>query len=119
MNLLLSTWITLAKFVNDLTALKIVPRNSPSVMSHTVADIQSFAEMNNMELDPGNDMIFDFLHFNIGVLKPFVIGATRTHVETKSSFKLLGVYITSDLTWFVHCGIEKRGKGRLTLPLMS
>ena len=83
-NELLSTWIPRAKFVDDLTALEIVPRNSPSVMSQVVADIQSFAEMNNMELNPGKckDMIVDFLHFNTSVLEPIVIGAT--HLETVS-----------------------------------
>ena len=67
-NELLSTWAPRAKFVGDLTALEIVPRNSPSVMSHIAADIQSFAEMNNMELNPDHnkcrDMIVDFLQFN-------------------------------------------------------
>ena len=76
--------------------------SSPSVMSHFVADIQSFAEMNNMELNSGKckDMIVGFLHFNTSVLEPIVIGETHRHV---SSFKLLGVYITNDLTWSVHC----------------
>ena len=43
-NELLSTWVPRAKFVDDLTALEIVPRNSPSVISHIVADIQSTEE---------------------------------------------------------------------------
>ena len=46
------------------------------------------------------DMIVDFLHFNANVFKPIAIGATC--VEKVSYFKLLGVYITSDLTWSVH-----------------
>ena len=102
-NELFSTWIPRAKFIDDLTVLEIVPRNSPSVMSHIVADIQSFAEMNNMELNPGKckNMIVNFLHYITSVLEPIVIGAT--HVETVSSFELLDVYITSDLTWSVHC----------------
>ena len=41
-----------AKFVDDLTVLGIFPRNSPSVMSNIVADIQSFTLMNNMEPEP-------------------------------------------------------------------
>ena len=113
-NELLSTWIPCAKFVDDLIALKIVPRNSPSVMSHVVADIRSFAEMNNMGLNSGKckDMIVNFLHNNTSVLEPVVIGAT--HVETVSSFELLGVYITSDLTWYVHCEhIIKKSNRRL------
>ena len=71
-----------AKFVDDLTALEIVLRNSPSVVNHIVADMQSFAKINNMELNPGKckDTIVDFLHFITSVLEPIVIGAT--HVET-------------------------------------
>ena len=74
-------------------------------MSHIVADIQSFAEMNNMELNPDHDkwkdVIVDFLQFNSSVLEPIVIGAI--HVETISSFNPLGVYVNNDLTWSVHC----------------
>ena len=115
-NEMLSTRVPRAKFVDDLTALEIVPRNSPSVMSHIVADIQSFAEMNNMELNPDHDkckdMIVDFLQFNSSVLEPIVIGAI--HVETVSSFNVLGVYVTSDLTWSVHCEhIIKKSNRRL------
>ncbi len=102
-NELLSMWGPRAKFVDDLTALEIVPRNSPSFMSHIVADIQSIVDMNNMELNPGKckEIIVDFLQFNSSVLEPIIIGAT--HVKIVSSCKLLGVYITSDLTWSVHC----------------
>ncbi|CAB4017929.1 RNA-directed DNA polymerase from mobile element jockey [Paramuricea clavata] len=113
-NDLLSAWGLRAKFVDDLTALEIVPRNSPSLMNHIVADIHSFAEVNNMKLNPAKckDMIVNFLHFNTSVLQPIIIGATR--VESVSSFKLLGVYVTSDLTWSVHCEyIIKKSNRRL------
>ena len=57
-------------------------------------------------------MIVNFLHFNASVLQPIIIGATR--VESVSSFKLLGVYVTSDLTWSVHCEyIIKKSNRRL------
>ena len=114
-NELLSAWGPRAKFVDDLTALEIVPRNSPTLMNHIVADIHSFAEVNNMKLNPAKckDMIVNFLHFNAAsVLQPIIIGATR--VESVSSFKLLGVYVTSDLTWSVHCEyIIKKSNRRL------
>ena len=72
-------------------------------MSHIVANIQSFAEMNNMELNPDKckDMIVDFLQFKSSVLGPIAIGTIDA--ETVSSFKLPGVYVTSYLTWSVHC----------------
>ena len=68
-------------------------------MSHIVANIQSFAEVNNMELNPNEckDMIIDFLQYNTSVLEPIVIDATHV-VEIVSSFDLLGVNITSELT---------------------
>ena len=57
-------------------------------------------------------MIVDFLHFNAKVFKPIVIGVPC--VEMVPYFKLLGVYITSDLTWSVHCDyIIKKSNRRL------
>ena len=38
-NDLISIWGPRIKFVDDLTALEIVPRNSPSYMDHIVSDI--------------------------------------------------------------------------------
>ena len=60
-NDLIPTWGTRIKFVDDLTAMEIVPRNSPSLMEFVVEDIQSFARNNNMKLNPGKckDMIVD------------------------------------------------------------
>ena len=83
-------------------------------MNHIVADIHSFAEVNNMKMNPAKckDMIVNFLHFNTSVLQPIIIGATR--MESVSSFKLLGVYVTSDITWSVHCEyIIKKSNRRL------
>ena len=88
MNELLSTWVPHAKLVDDLTALEIVPRNLPSVLSHIVADIQSFAEMNNMELNSDkckDSLIVDFLQFNSSVPQPIVIGAIQNGNRTNRS----------------------------------
>jgi hypothetical protein len=53
-NDLLSTWGPWVKFVNDLTSMEIVPRNSSSLMRFIISDIQSFAaEMKKMKLNPG------------------------------------------------------------------
>ena len=50
-NDLASSWAPRTKFVDDLTILEIVPRNSPSVLNFIVDDIQSFAVdiANNIE----------------------------------------------------------------------
>ena len=52
-NDLIPTWGPRIKFVDDLTAMEIIPRNSPSLMEFAVADIQTFARNNNMKLNPG------------------------------------------------------------------
>ena len=40
------------KYVDDLTILEVIPRNSPPVMNHFVNDFSSFAHSNNMQLSP-------------------------------------------------------------------
>ena len=55
---------------------------------------------------------YDCCFFNTSVSEPIVIGATQLVIV--SSFKLLGVYITSDLTWSVHCThVIKKSNKRL------
>ena len=62
-NDLIPTWGPRIKFVDDLTTMEIITRNSPSFMEYLVADIQNFAGNNNMKLNPGKckDRIVDFL----------------------------------------------------------
>lgn len=50
-NDLLPIWGPRIKFVDDLTTMEIVPRNSPSYMCHIVSDIRAFACSNNMKLN--------------------------------------------------------------------
>ena len=98
---LISTWGPRIKFVDDLTALEIVPRNSPSYMNHIVSDIQTFACHNNMKLNPEKckEMIVDFLQYNATKWQPICINGKQVVVVTV--FKLLEVYLSSDLTWTV------------------
>ena len=113
-NDLIPTWGPRIKFVDDLTAMEIIPRNSPSLMEFVVADIQSFARNNNMKLNPGKckDMIVDFLQYNTNEWRPITTGGTQ--IETVSGFKLFGVYLSNDLTWSLHCDyIVKKANKRL------
>ena len=51
-NDLVSSWVPRAKYVDDLTVLEVVPRNSPSMLNFIVNEIESYAISNNMRLNP-------------------------------------------------------------------
>ena len=51
-NDLVQSWDACIKFVDDLTVLEVVPRNSPSFLNVVVDDIHAFAVNNNMRLNP-------------------------------------------------------------------
>ena len=115
-NDLVSSWPPRAKFVDELTVAEIVPRNSLSVLNFIVQDISQFAITNNMTLNPCKckEMSVDFLQCNSCVLRPIVVG--NAIVERVVSFKLLGVYISRDLTWDTHADyILKKANKRLYL----
>ena len=65
-NDLIHRWLPLAKFVDDLTVIEIIPRNVPSILSYIVSEVQAYAVNNNMCLNPSkcNIMATDFLHYN-------------------------------------------------------
>ena len=113
-NDLISTWGPRIKVVDDLTAMEIVPRNSPSYLNHIVSDIQTFAWHNNMKLNPKKCkvMVVYFLHYNATEWQPVSIDGKQ--IEVVTVFKLLGVYQSSDLTWTAHCEyIIKKANRRL------
>ena len=70
-------------------------------MNHIVSDIQTFACHNNMKLNPKKckEMIVDFLQYNATKWQPICINGKQVVVVTV--FKLLEVYLSSDLTWTV------------------
>ena len=76
------------KFVDDLTVVEIVSRNSPSVLNFIVQDISQYAVTNNMTLNPCKckEMSVDFLQYNSCVLRLIVLG--NAIVERVASFKL-------------------------------
>ena len=89
---------TPAKFVDDLTVLEVVPRNSPSLLNVVVDDIHAFAVNNNMRLNPRKckSTTVDFLHYNSCVPRQVEVGVSD--IEQVSTFKLLGVHLSEDLT---------------------
>ncbi|XP_068743526.1 uncharacterized protein [Montipora capricornis] len=113
-NDLVNTWSKRAKYVDDLTILEIIPRNSPSYLNCIVDDIQCFSHCNNMRLNPAKckAMTIDFLDYNSCTWRPICTGGVV--IERVKSFKLLGVYISEDLPWGVHCDyIIKKANRRL------
>ena len=113
-NDLVQSWGVRIKFVDDLTALEVVPRNSPSLLNVIVDDIHAFAVNNNMRLNPRKckTMTVDFLHFNSCLPRPIAVGGSD--IEQVSIFKLLGVHLSEDLTCAVRCDyIVKKANGRL------
>ena len=96
-NELVNNWSLRAKFVDDLKIMEAIPRNSPSIMYHIISDVQEFASNKNMHLNPAKckEMGVSFLHYNSCELQTI---ATDAHIEEVTLFKLLGVYISNDLT---------------------
>ena len=105
-NDLLSTCVPRVKFVDDLTATEIVPRNSSSLMRCIDSDTQSFTSKNDMKLYPRKckHMSVDFLHYNSCEWQPIVTGAT--YVKPVSLFKLYS--ISSDLKMVRALGSNRR-----------
>lgn len=59
---LVRSWPLRAKFVDDLTILEIIPRNSPPVMNFLVNDVDSYASEHKMVLNSSKCKgILDFL----------------------------------------------------------
>ena len=108
------SWGPRIKYVDDLTIMEVVPRNSPAVLKHLVNDVNSFAYCNNMQLNPSKCKLMrvDFLHYNSRYSQPIAVGGSV--IESVQSFKLLGVYISADLSWSTHCDyIIKKSNRRL------
>lgn len=101
-NDLVSAWAPRAKYVDDLSVVEIIPRNSPSVLNYIVNDMNSYACHNNMRLNPRKCKVLtvDFLHYNSCVPMPIMVSGSL--VEQVPSFKLLGVHVSEDLTRTVH-----------------
>ena len=102
-NDLVQSWGARIKFVDDLTVLEVVPRNSPSLLNVVVDDIYAFAVKNNMRLNPRKckSITIDFLPYNSCVPRPITVGGSD--IEQVSTFKLLGVHLSEDLTFVGHC----------------
>ena len=77
---LVRSWGPRIKYVDDLTILEVIPRNSPSVMKYLVNDVNSLAHCysNNMQLNPSKCKLMqvDFLHYNSCYSQPIAVGGS-------------------------------------------
>ena len=99
---LIADWPLRIKFVDDISALEILPRNSISLLNHVVTDIHAFASSHNMKLNPGKrkEMFINFMHDHNILVNPIIM--ENKEIECVSNYKLLGVYLYEDLTWNTH-----------------
>ena len=99
-NALVSTWAPRAKFVDDLTVLVIVPRNSLSLLGYVIMDIQSYDC--NMRLDPAKckEMSISFLMYDSCVWQPISIGGLAVRCRIFQAARdpyIAGPYLGSTL----------------------
>ena len=102
------------KYVDDATAMEIIPRCSPSYLPFTVSDIYTYASLRGMKLNSKKckEMIINFMQYSPFPPAPLTVGGSV--IERVLTYKLLGVYISEDLSWNVHIEhIVKKANKRL------
>lgn len=92
----------------------MIPRCSISYLPLIANEINQFAADRGMRLNPKKckELVINFLQYKITPVNEIVLmGKT---VERVTSYKLLGVYISSDLTWNVHAeNVFKKANKRI------
>jgi len=113
-NRLLADWKLRIKYVDDTSAVEIIPRNSLSYLNTAVLDIQNFANEHKMKLNPGKckEMLINFMCNPNITISPINIGSRIT--EQVTSYQLLGVMVDNRLKWDNHVDyIFKKASKRL------
>ena len=96
-NNLSADWHFRVKFVDDMSAIEILPRNSISLLNSIVSDIHKFSMDPNMSLNSikCKEMLINFMSYPNFTLRPLVVG--NNCIERVSTYKILRVFIDSDL----------------------
>ena len=109
-NNLLKNWHGRIKFADDTTAFEIIPSG---ILPMVVDEISNFASVTCMQLNPKKcKEMSSFLKHNHTCFAPIFISGFP--VEVVSTFKLLDVMLSNDLTWRVHVDyVMKKANSRL------
>ena len=102
------------KYVDDATAMEIIPSCSPSYLPFTVSDIHTYASLRGMKLNSKKckEKIIKFIQYSPFPPDPLTVGGYV--IERVVTNKLLGVYISDDLSWNIHIEhIVKKANKRL------
>ena len=101
-NRLLSDWKLHIKFVDDTSAIEILPRNSISLLNSAATNIHQFPIDHKMRLNPPKckEMLINFMRYSNFSLRPIIIG--NKVIERVSTYKILGVHVDCDLKWNTH-----------------
>ncbi len=91
----------MVKYVNDRTENEVCYCDSPGKMQEVADNTSQWSHDNKMSANPikTKDMIVNFSQEHLNVPNLIIDDAVIEHVSTS---KLLGVYISDDLTWDVH-----------------
>ena len=75
-NNLLRSWNLRIKFVDDTTALEIIPRNSVSSLNFATNNIYAFSDDHRMKLNPSEckEMLINVMTNRNVIVNPIVIG---------------------------------------------
>ena len=113
-NNLCRDWRYRIKYVDDTSVFESIPRCSPGYLPFIAANINTYASMRNMRLNEKKckDMVINFLKYQPTVITPIQLNGIV--IDRVSSYKLLGVIISNDLSWNEHCdSIHKKATKRL------
>ena len=109
LNRLVSSWPLHAKYVYT-TICEVAPWCSPSYLQILVNEINEFTTCRGMRLNPKKSK-----EMEINFLKPLEVGDTAAKRVDK--YKLLGVYISSDLSWNEHVDFIVKKATKQLCPL--
>ena len=101
-NNLASEWPTRVKYMDDTSALELLPHVSPSYLLIIAGNIGRYAAQRGTRFNPKKckEMVINPLQYTHFLLVPLDIMGTC--IERVHSYKILGIILSQDLTWNAH-----------------